>query len=992
MAYDVISFGDGEILTNAFQGVALVFGGTFLNKLIISGFILGIFFICFNYLIRLQFPLFQWLTGIVFYLVMFVPTGTVFVEDLYTGEVRAVANVPIGVAVPASIVSNAGIQTAVLFETAFSTPDQAKLQHAGYLNALSTILKLRAVGMGAAGSSSALIGDLSATLHDYIETCVMLDIEGTALGVPQEVSRESLLKSTDILSDFRVTYWNIDVWVSLPGLEPQQMNCFRAYDAIQNYMTSNAFMTQLDDHMKGVLEITSPDTTAADAIADAMAGIGRVGIDSQVYMRNIVLESVLMEGPSAFITRPAIEQLNLQWGAEQSMFNMMARPLMAFVEMFAVSISPIMAFLTTMGVFGITMMTRYLQLMAWIALWGPLMAVCNLYISIVVSRALDAKENYANVNGTGLDSLVMHDQFYHTIGTWMSTGSMLAASVPTLALMIVYGGSVVASNIAGRMTAGASNTVNPKTLAPEPMSVSAPVSVQPMLDNSYYGGSKKMGMADNYTDIGSTVNHAKQSARDSMISASQSASKTLSEINQYASKSGYSTTQADTVMKGMQHMIDSGTSWTSSDGKQYSNTSKMSDAEREIVNGTVSGYAAGNISSKFLGAGVEANLISQAGTEASRAHELGQLTQHNASRSDASSDRSVSSSGSSHQTTTQNFSGDERMRSLSEAYQHQMQKVVQAQEKYAEMATLQQSFGTSTTLADQDLANRLVRSGALPYIAVEVGKMDAVSPREAVLDRSRRAVESVNSGAGVLRTMSDEREALIGFKKLAMGNPSEAADILKKYIAPSLQDMDNKMSPGDNKIDGLNIDTIVPDETADGYTKRAERAEGLADNNRVRGISGDDYVTGGGEASDVATPRAAHPGNGSTSSSTAGQAHSSPSNTQGSSLKSSVESEIGEPLNPDQATKQIDEGGHLDREKISGTELMYRAGNNHPVINGINNFVDDHGNELEGVKLLKDASESLEHNLINSNNEKLNYRKDHNISEDDMPPIHDNEK
>ncbi|NOU22452.1 MAG: conjugal transfer protein TraG, partial [Methyloglobulus sp.] len=543
MAYQVISIGDGEILYNTFQGAAMIFGGGFLDKLIVAGFILGIMLVCLTYLVSLEFPLNQVIVGFIVYLVMFVPDDTVIVEDLYTGQVRTVANVPLGVAVPMSIVSTIGLQTTILFETAFSTPNESQLRNNGYLNALNTLVKLRNIGIGSAGSDATVTGDVGQTIHGYIENCVMLDLEMTGGSTP-EVTRERLLKSTDLLASMLVSFVNVDVLMRLPSSAPgEQRNCADAHAALTNYLTGTGFVDQLDQYVKGVLNVNEPGVTAADRIDQATAALNLAGIDSQTYMRNAVLASYLQDGPSAFITRPGQEQLNLQWASEQSMFNEIARPLMAFVEMFTVAISPIVAFLTTLGTVGLRMMARYLQMIAWVALWGPLMAVCNLYITIVTTRALATVAANADINGTGLDSMLIHDQLYHTLEIWLSTGGMLASSVPALALMIVYGGSVAATNLSGKMTSGVSSNIDPKRVAPEAVSIEPVQSLHGFTESSVNVASKKIGMADSTTNLGSTFSRGQQSAAESLRSASQSAAGMFTQISQDSIRSGTTDSQ-----------------------------------------------------------------------------------------------------------------------------------------------------------------------------------------------------------------------------------------------------------------------------------------------------------------------------------------------------------------------------------------------------------------------------------------------------------------
>ena len=466
MTYEVISIGDGEMLYNAFQGVAMIFGNGSMEKVAKSGFIIGTMLISMLYLTNQEFPLHHILVGMTMYSVMFVPTDTVTIEDVYTGDVRVVANVPIGVAMPMSVISTMGVGMTEMFETAFSTPSEASMLSSGgigtggYLNALNTLIKLRHIGIGTTGSNAGWEGDIGKTINLYIENCVMYDLE--LASDYHEVTRESLEKSPDLWDAMKTTFKNIDIMTFLPSApEGAQKSCKDAYDALNTYLNDSGNIDKTDLYVAGLLGITDPAQRADDKIDRAASALSLAGFESQKFMRNALLASYLKDGPSAFIMRTGQEQLNLQWASEQGMFNEIARPLMAFVEMFTVAISPIVAFLTTLGPIGMTMMARYVQMMLWIALWGPLMAVCNLYITIVTTRALKVIADNAADNGSGMEAMIMHDELYRTLETWLSAGGMLASSVPALSLMIVYGGSVAATNLAGKMTAGASSSVNP---------------------------------------------------------------------------------------------------------------------------------------------------------------------------------------------------------------------------------------------------------------------------------------------------------------------------------------------------------------------------------------------------------------------------------------------------------------------------------------------------------------------------------------------------
>jgi conjugal transfer mating pair stabilization protein TraG len=943
MAYQVISIGDGEILYNTFQGAAMIFGGGFLDKLIVAGFILGIMLVCLTYLVSLEFPLNQVIVGFIVYLVMFVPDDTVIVEDLYTGEVRTVANVPLGVAVPMSIVSTIGLQTTILFETAFSTPNESQLRHNGYLNALNTLVKLRNIGIGSAGSDATVTGDVGQTIHGYIENCVMLDLEMT--GGSPEVTREKLLKSTDLLASMLVSFVNVDVLMRLPSSAPsEQRNCADAHAALTNYLTGTGFVEQLDQYVKGVLNVNEPGVAAADRIDQATAALNLAGIDSQTYMRNAVLASYLQDGPNAFITRPGQEQLNLQWASEQGMFNEIARPLMAFVEMFTVAVSPIVAFLTTLGTVGLRMMARYLQMIAWVALWGPLMAVCNLYITIVTTRALATVAANADINGTGLDSMLMHDQLYHTLEIWLSTGGMLASSVPALALMIVYGGSVAATNLSGKMTSGVSSSIDPKRVAPEAVSIEPVQSLHGFTESSINVASKKIGMADAMNNLGSTFSRGQQSAAESLRSASQSAAGMFTQISQDSIRSGMTDIQASSIMNGVNQIANNGKSWLTSDGKTVSQTNKLTDQESQAVQ---AGVGAGlNLGTGFIGPSVQASLLSRDDMSVQRAKELGDLAQHIATTSSIGGDQTVSSSGSSNQSSNQRFKTTEGMSAIGEQFQTQLQKVRQASEKYSEIGSLEQSFGSNLSMSDQDLAGRLAKSGALPEISRQVATLESQMSPDEINSLSGAVNKQIAASSANLGVGSDERAALVGFKKLDNYHPMAAAEVLKNYLVPSLHDMGEGLAPMQYKNEDVTVDSVVSDEQANEFMDKST--------GHIGGVAGDGRASRGNSGSSHYD-------------------HSGYSDRSGGSLQSEVREEVGAALSPDDIRNNIGQGGKLGASMIDGEEMLGRAARNNPVV----------GSEMDYLGQSMDSFKEI----VGGNNKTSKSDMPNPPVDNDLPPI-----
>lgn len=123
--------------------------------------------------INFQHVLVSWLV----FATMFGPSTRVSIEDAYTGQVRVVDNVPIGVAAAGSTISTVGFQITRLFETAFSTPAMTEY---GFASSLQSLIKVRKQVMDRSGLGDAnRVGgsDIEQSWFNYIKECTLIGID-----------------------------------------------------------------------------------------------------------------------------------------------------------------------------------------------------------------------------------------------------------------------------------------------------------------------------------------------------------------------------------------------------------------------------------------------------------------------------------------------------------------------------------------------------------------------------------------------------------------------------------------------------------------------------------------------------------------------------------------------------------------------------------------------------------------------------------------------
>ena len=183
MEWTIYSIGDSAFLEQVLNAVAMLTGTGDFNDAIRIGFLLGVLMLAFQAVLRpMSMIQFQYtLIAFLAFSFLYGPGQRVLIEDAYTGDMRAVDNVPLGVAASGGIISNAGYAITKLFETAFSTPEMTKYGFGSQLDELGLIQKAFSTpaGLGRANAPSAG-DDVRMSWYNYIKECTLVGVDGEA--------------------------------------------------------------------------------------------------------------------------------------------------------------------------------------------------------------------------------------------------------------------------------------------------------------------------------------------------------------------------------------------------------------------------------------------------------------------------------------------------------------------------------------------------------------------------------------------------------------------------------------------------------------------------------------------------------------------------------------------------------------------------------------------------------------------------------------------
>jgi conjugal transfer mating pair stabilization protein TraG len=457
---------DAKLLDKSFNSIAMIFGDGSYSQMAVIGLTLSLFFVAIRYFMAMRFEAQHIFLSFIVFTVMFTPKTTVLIQEVSTGAVYTVANVPVGVAIPSSIVTIMGRRLTEIYEQATATPTEAQLGN-GYLDSLNVLMHFRDIDVGSPGSQGYTPGeyvDIKRSIKNYIESCVMVDIDSPNPSLTEEQIKMSADPWATMGSS---NFINIDTITFLPGnTNPSgtQQQCAAAYVAINGVL--GTFTAKWGPYVNAVLGKVPNANTAALNTNNALTSVGQAAVSGQTFMMNALMKNLYQEASTEYaaqngvntsavvIKTEAVNSRNVLWAAEGSVFDKYAKPFMAFIEMFVIIAAPIVGFLVTLGPTGLSLAGKYMMLMAWTSLWPPVMAMCNMYIHSSVER------QFTELTSTGVDlsSINGMDHIFTTAQQWIATGGMMAAATPVLSLFLVTGAIQSVMGIAGKMSSGGIDT------------------------------------------------------------------------------------------------------------------------------------------------------------------------------------------------------------------------------------------------------------------------------------------------------------------------------------------------------------------------------------------------------------------------------------------------------------------------------------------------------------------------------------------------------
>lgn len=513
----IYSCGDAYYLGKVLDAVAAVCGtdGGLAGAAAV-GALIGVIIITFQTIIHLKgINIHHLLVCWVIYVLSFGTTTDVAIQSAYSdATVIQKDNVPSGPAWIGVIVSNVGYHLTKKMEQAFGGSEGALVTNgdgSGFNEALYLINHVGEAGerggvaymMSKSPEGRALLTNLRNYTKDCTAKALFLGPEKRGLSHSDLLSKSitdafefnSRVYFTEVIPSGSNKAQMHDCATAWAMIKPQYETALNGVptSVLRQFASGVGLCSMETDGHDTCTEISSPEDLNFQFQDKGLNAIHASQVKAQKFMLASVGRQIMQLGlkdgyaaygdiNSASMISQAIQQRNVQWAGEQSMFLNSVRPIMAFMESFFYAITPFAAVFVMLGLFGMGLFFKYILLLIWVQMWLPTMAVANMFIMSAATRQMTAlgtgylasQPNMNNADGSL--SFYMYDGMIGIAKDWVATGAMFQAATPLLSLIIISGSVYALTSLTSRM-AGADH-INEKVVAPDVVSPAAAIGMQ----------------------------------------------------------------------------------------------------------------------------------------------------------------------------------------------------------------------------------------------------------------------------------------------------------------------------------------------------------------------------------------------------------------------------------------------------------------------------------------------------------------------------------
>ena len=446
MQFQIITFGNGEILKSVLDAIAMCLNsetGTLYTPLLRIGMIFGVLWAAI-YSIWGDF-LKAWgkatLPFIFIPPLLFIPSSTVYIHDVVNNYRDKVDHVPYGLAYVGHFVSQIGFEVTKQVDRVFANVDDLKYHKSGFLMASNLIQQAK--------SFRITNEDVAENMRNFVCQCVAYE---AMLGY--KYTLEDLRHSSDLWglvsanpSKIRSFVWREPHKRDEPANAPEIISCKEGVNRL------NLIWAPELDRAKTVFGIrlfghTNPLTAKQEFLKYLPASYGFLSglsksadqILKQQMMIHAMVDGIEQKSTSLgnapnFAARRAYLQ---QRSTYETLGAMASESLLTMKAVLEAIVYASFIFLVPLAVlpFGVKILLSWLQTLLWLQMWAPLYAILNFMMSMGARSKSIGMLSVSNSDGVTIASSVGLMNLNADIS---AMAGYLAMSIPFLAIALVKG-------------------------------------------------------------------------------------------------------------------------------------------------------------------------------------------------------------------------------------------------------------------------------------------------------------------------------------------------------------------------------------------------------------------------------------------------------------------------------------------------------------------------------------------------------------------------
>lgn len=494
------------------------------------------------------------------FILMSIPTSVV-VEDIYTGSIIQVDNIPLIISLPSSMFTTGAYKIFKSADTVFQSVNGSYMSVSS--NGLVTPMKLlMSMRKGLTGEAPELALSIKVFAMDCTPNSpnfVRADMESAPDAMAYMLTHAN---PTGLTFDFPAK-----------SSTPVAINCNDEAAILSTRLATflgGTTLTEGDVNKiinKNMSSMPKPDKTAYNFNTDAMlpvqnlvtSQLGASSQSAQQLMSNLIMYDAIglgldcagtatNAGPAvacwtaAASERQAAEQWKSDAAGAGSMFSKLMVPAITFMQLMFYGFSPlILIFALFAGEKSIGLIAKYMMFGVWTVSWLPFAAVIQMYIQ---NQVIDRVSELGKLSPNGI-TLSNTPDFYDMVSTNLGLASDLLAATPMMSFALLSGSAMAMTSMAGRW--GGRDYTDEKSMSPPAMSNGALVQNAPVVQQSQMG-SQFSGASMPTLSVASSAGSGIKSAWASQTSAQDNLQKQISLVqdkaNSHDSSMGFDESRA----------------------------------------------------------------------------------------------------------------------------------------------------------------------------------------------------------------------------------------------------------------------------------------------------------------------------------------------------------------------------------------------------------------------------------------------------------------